>query len=49
MSTQPSTVSVVTRLTGLFCLLLVFSGCSTVYYNAMEKLGVEKRVTEENQ
>jgi len=43
MSTQLSTVSVVTRLTGLFCLLLVFSGCSTVYYNAMEKLGVEKR------
>jgi len=43
MSTQPSTVSVVTRLTGLFCLLLVFSGCSTVYYNTMEKLGIEKR------
>lgn len=43
MSTQLSTVSVVTRLTGLLCLLLVFSGCSTVYYNAMEKFGVEKR------
>ncbi|MGO1502553.1 MAG: DUF2959 domain-containing protein [Marinobacter sp.] len=32
-----------TRLIGLFCLLLVFSGCSSVYYGAMEKFGVEKR------
>lgn len=43
MSTQLSTVSVVTRLTGLLCLVLVFSGCSSVYYNTMEKLGIEKR------
>ena len=43
MSTQPNAVSVTTRLTGLFCLLLVFSGCSSMYYSTMEKLGVEKR------
>ncbi|HDZ38085.1 MAG TPA: DUF2959 domain-containing protein [Marinobacter sp.] len=43
MSTHSRTVSVVTRLTGLFCLLLVLGGCSTVYYSTMEKLGVEKR------
>lgn len=43
MSTQPSIVSVITRLTGLFCLLLVFGGCSSMYYSTMEKLGVEKR------
>lgn len=43
MPTQLSTVSVITRLTGLFCLLLVFSGCSSMYYGTMEKLGVEKR------
>jgi len=33
----------VTRLTGLLCLLVLFSGCSSIYYNAMEKIGVEKR------
>ncbi|MDO6441763.1 DUF2959 domain-containing protein [Marinobacter sp. 2_MG-2023] len=43
MSTPPSTVSVVTRLTGLLCLLLVLSGCSSMYYSTMEKLGIEKR------
>ena len=43
MFTQLSKVSGVTRLTSLFCLLLVFSGCSSVYYSTMEKLGVEKR------
>lgn len=43
MSTQPNAVSVTTCLTGLFCLLLVFSGCSSMYYSTMEKLGVEKR------
>lgn len=31
------------RVTGLLCLLVLFSGCSSVYYSAMEKIGVEKR------
>ncbi|RBW52113.1 DUF2959 domain-containing protein [Marinobacter sp. F3R11] len=43
MFTKPSTVSVTSRLAGLFCLLLVFSGCSSMYYSTMEKFGVEKR------
>lgn len=43
MSTQPILSPAITRLIGLFCLLLVFSGCSSVYYGAMEKFGVEKR------
>lgn len=33
----------VIRLTGLLCLLAMFSGCSSMYYSAMEKIGVEKR------
>jgi len=43
MSIQPNTVSVVTRLTSLFCLMLLFSGCSSMYYSTMEKFGIEKR------
>ncbi len=43
MFTQLNRFSVTSRLTALLCLLLIFSGCSTVYYSAMEKLGVEKR------
>ncbi|MEH6354507.1 MAG: DUF2959 domain-containing protein [Marinobacter sp.] len=35
--------SAVTRLTGLLCLLVLFSGCSSMYYSAMDKIGVEKR------
>lgn len=35
--------SALTRVTGLLCLLLLFSGCSSVYYSAMEQIGVEKR------
>lgn len=43
MYTQPKSVSVITRLVSLFCLMLVLSGCSSMYYNTMEKLGFEKR------
>jgi len=43
MFKQPGKVSVVTRFGILFCLLLIFSGCSSMYYSTMEKLGVEKR------
>lgn len=43
MPTQFSLTTRVARLTGLLCLLVVFSGCSTVYYSTMEQLGVEKR------
>lgn len=43
MSIQPTIVTAVTRLTGLFCLMLIVSGCSSVYYSTMETLGVEKR------
>ncbi|MGO1750795.1 MAG: DUF2959 family protein, partial [Marinobacter sp.] len=35
--------SVFTQLTGLFCLVLALSGCSSMYYSTMEKFGVEKR------
>ncbi|WP_417516403.1 DUF2959 domain-containing protein [Marinobacter sp.] len=43
MLKQPCSGSSVSRLSALFCLLLVFSGCSSMYYSTMEKLGVEKR------
>lgn len=43
MFTETTKASVFTRLTGLFCLVLVLSGCSSVYYSTMEKFGVEKR------
>ena len=43
MLIQPNRFSVALRLAGLFSLLLVFSGCSSIYYSAMEKIGVEKR------
>jgi hypothetical protein len=33
----------VTRIASLLCLLMVVSGCSSVYYSAMEQIGVEKR------
>jgi len=43
MFTETTQASVFTRLTGLFCLMLVLSGCSSMYYSTMEKFGVEKR------
>ncbi|MCK0162718.1 DUF2959 domain-containing protein [Marinobacter sp. S6332] len=43
MFTETTKASVFTRLTGLFCLMLVLSGCSSMYYSTMEKFGVEKR------
>lgn len=32
-----------TPVTSLLCLLVLLSGCSSMYYSAMEKIGVEKR------
>ncbi|OEY67525.1 DUF2959 domain-containing protein [Marinobacter sp. X15-166B] len=43
MLTQTNRLSVTARLASLCCQLLIFSGCSSMYYSAMEKLGVEKR------
>lgn len=43
MFIETTQASVFTRLTGLFCLMLVLSGCSSMYYSTMEKFGVEKR------
>lgn len=43
MFTETTKAPVFNRLTGLFCLMLLLSGCSSIYYSTMEKFGVEKR------
>lgn len=43
MFIETTQASVFTRLIGLFGLVLILSGCSSMYYSTMEKFGVEKR------